>query len=74
MTITTIQPDTWAKAKGYANGMLADDGTLHIGGQIGWNSQQVFEAHDFVVRWNKPCKTLPISSPPPGAALKTLPG
>ena len=40
--IETIQPDGWAKPKGYANGMLAD-GRLYIGGQIGWNADQVFE-------------------------------
>ncbi len=48
MTIETIQPDGWAPAKGYANGMRAPDGTLHIGGQIGWNKDQTFEHHDFV--------------------------
>lgn len=41
-----IQPDGWAKAKGYANGVLAN-GTIYTGGQIGWNADQVFEAHDF---------------------------
>lgn len=48
MTVTTIQPDSWAPAKGYANGMLADNGILHIGGQIGWTGEKVFEAYDFV--------------------------
>ena len=48
MTATTIQPDGWAPAKGYANGMLAADGTLYIGGQIGWTADQVFESHDFI--------------------------
>ena len=45
--IETIQPEGWAKPKGYANGILAGR-TLHIGGQIGWNAAQVFEHHDFV--------------------------
>lgn len=48
MTAKTIQPDGWAPAKGYANGMLARDGTLYIGGQIGWTAEQVFESHDFI--------------------------
>ncbi|GAB5446281.1 RidA family protein [Gymnodinialimonas sp.] len=48
MTATTIQPDGWSPAKGYANGMLAADGTLYIGGQIGWTADQVFESHDFI--------------------------
>jgi enamine deaminase RidA (YjgF/YER057c/UK114 family) len=48
MTHTTIQPEGWLPAKGYANGMLTKDGVLHIGGQIGWNADQVFETHDFI--------------------------
>jgi len=47
-TNTIIQPDGWAKAKGYANGVLTEDGLLFVGGQIGWNSEQVFESHDFI--------------------------
>ncbi|WP_306119296.1 MULTISPECIES: RidA family protein [unclassified Roseitalea] len=43
-----IQPQGWAPAKGYANGMLTEDGRLFIGGQIGWTAEQRFEAHDFV--------------------------
>ncbi|WP_434055723.1 MAG: RidA family protein [Roseibium sp.] len=43
-----IQPEGWAPAKGYANGMLTKGRTLHIGGQIGWNKDQVFESHDFI--------------------------
>ncbi|SEO98460.1 Enamine deaminase RidA, house cleaning of reactive enamine intermediates, YjgF/YER057c/UK114 family [Salinihabitans flavidus] len=43
-----IQPDGWTPAKGYANGVLASDGTLYIGGQIGWTAEQVFESHDFI--------------------------
>ena len=43
-----IQPDGWAPAKGYANGVLTDGGTLYTGGQIGWTAEQVFEAKDFV--------------------------
>jgi len=48
MTHEIIQPKGWAPAKGYANGMLTQDGTLYIGGQIGWTAEQKFEAHDFI--------------------------
>ena len=48
MTNTVIQPDGWAPAKGYANGVLTPDGTLYIGGQIGWTAEQKFESHDFI--------------------------
>jgi enamine deaminase RidA (YjgF/YER057c/UK114 family) len=43
-----IQPEGWAPAKGYANGMLSADGHLFVGGQIGWTADQRFEAHDFI--------------------------
>ena len=32
-----IQPQGWAAAKGYANGVLSENGTLYVGGQIGWD-------------------------------------
>ncbi|XAT62056.1 RidA family protein [Rhodobacteraceae bacterium Araon29] len=43
----TIHPEGWAPALGYANGMLMPDGTLHIGGQIGWDKDKKFVAKDF---------------------------
>ncbi|MCC6008192.1 MAG: RidA family protein [Rhodobacteraceae bacterium] len=45
---TVIQPEGWAPAKGYANGILTEDGHLFVGGQIGWNAEQRFESVDFV--------------------------
>ncbi|WBU56311.1 RidA family protein [Paracoccus sediminicola] len=44
----TIHPEGWAPALGYANGMLMPDGTLHVGGQIGWNRDKKFETGDFI--------------------------
>lgn len=48
MSHQIVQPDGWAPAKGYANGVLSTDGHLFVGGQIGWNADQVFETHDFI--------------------------
>ncbi len=48
MSHQVIQPEGWAPAKGYANGMLSADGHLFVGGQIGWTAGQKFEAHDFI--------------------------
>ena len=43
-----IQPESWAKAKGYANGVRTPDNLLFVGGQIGWTADQKFETHDFI--------------------------
>lgn len=43
-----LQPAGWKPAKGYANGMVASGRTVWLGGQIGWNGDQVFETSDFV--------------------------
>lgn len=45
-----IHPEGWAKAKGYANGVLTPEGRLYVGGQIGWTAEQVFETDDFVAQ------------------------
>ncbi len=48
MSHQTIHPSGWLPAKGYANGMLTKDGTLHIGGQIGWDANKVFVEGGFI--------------------------
>lgn len=58
MSAHIIQPEGWAPAKGYANGMLAADGTLYIGGQIGWTADQVFETHDFIGQMEQALKNI----------------
>lgn len=48
MSHRVIQPENWARPKGYANGVLTDDGTLYVGGLVGWTVEQKFESHDFI--------------------------
>ena len=43
-----IHPEGWLPALGYANGMLTKDGTLHIGGQIGWDAEKKFVSDGFI--------------------------
>ena len=43
-----IHPKNWNPAKGYANGILTSNGHLFIGGQIGWNSQKIFNSNTFI--------------------------
>lgn len=47
MRHTIIHPEGWAPAKGYANGILTKDGTLYVGGQIGWDENQIFVSETF---------------------------
>lgn len=58
MTHKVIQPEGWAPAKGYANGILAKDGTLYVGGQIGWTAEQTFESHDFIGQMEQALKNI----------------
>lgn len=53
-----IQPDGWKPAKGYANGVLSDGARLYVGGQIGWNRDQVFESHDFIGQMEQALKNI----------------
>lgn len=53
-----VQPDGWKEPKGYTNGVLAQGATLFIGGQIGWNADQVFEAKDFVGQMEQALKNI----------------
>ena len=48
--MTTLQPDGWAPAKGYANGIAARGTQIFVGGQIGWNAEQQFESDDFIAQ------------------------
>jgi enamine deaminase RidA (YjgF/YER057c/UK114 family) len=48
--IRTLQPKDWARAKGYANGMVATGRQVFVAGQIGWTANQHFESDDFVVQ------------------------
>ncbi|MEM7257591.1 MAG: RidA family protein [Pseudomonadota bacterium] len=48
MTHQIIHPEGWLPAKGYANGVLAKDGTLYVGGQIGWDDNKKFVSDSFI--------------------------
>ncbi len=43
-----LNPNAWKAPVGYANGVAADGRLLFLGGQIGWNGEQIFETDDFV--------------------------
>lgn len=43
-----LQPPTWARPRGYANGITASGRLVFISGQIGWDERCRFQATDFV--------------------------
>lgn len=45
---TFLQPDGWAPAKGYANGVLAEGRMIYTGGLVGWNARQEWEHLDML--------------------------
>jgi enamine deaminase RidA (YjgF/YER057c/UK114 family) len=44
--LTFVQPEGFAKPKGYSNGALTRGRTLYVAGQVGWNAEGVFECKD----------------------------
>ena len=54
----TLHPPGWAPAKGYANGIAARGTHIFVGGQIGWNAQQVFESDDFIAQTAQTLKNI----------------
>jgi enamine deaminase RidA (YjgF/YER057c/UK114 family) len=45
-----LQPDGWARPKGYANGVSARGRAIFLAGQIGWDAQQRMVGHDLVTQ------------------------
>ncbi|MFT6557010.1 RidA family protein [Sneathiella sp.] len=60
MSNDIIHPEGWKAAKGYANGMSAPAGgrVIYVGGQIGWNADQVFEVHDLIGQMEQTLKNV----------------
>ena len=54
----TLHPPGWTPAKGYANGIAARGTQIYVGGQIGWNAQQVFESDDFIAQTAQTLKNI----------------
>ncbi len=48
-----LHPENWKTPSGYANGVAASGRTIFVGGQVGWNGDQVFESDDFVAQFRQ---------------------
>ena len=45
-----LQPEGWARPRGYANGVAARGRQVFIAGMIGWDGQGVFHSDDFAAQ------------------------
>ena len=43
-----LQPEHWARPKGYANGVAASGKQVFVAGMIGWDAQNQFQTDDLV--------------------------
>jgi enamine deaminase RidA (YjgF/YER057c/UK114 family) len=42
-----LQPKTWKRPKGYANGIVAEGRMIFVAGQVGWDEQERFNSDSF---------------------------
>ena len=48
MSKQLLQPEHWARPKGYANGVAASGKQIFVAGMIGWDAQSQFQTDDLV--------------------------
>jgi enamine deaminase RidA (YjgF/YER057c/UK114 family) len=53
-----LNPEGWKPGSGYAHGIVATGPMVFVGGQIGWNKDQVFESDDFVEQTRQALKNI----------------
>ena len=53
-----LQPPSWARAKGFSNGIAASGRLVFIAGQIGWTGQAKWEARDFASQFKQAVKNI----------------
>jgi enamine deaminase RidA (YjgF/YER057c/UK114 family) len=54
----TLQPPSWAKPRGFANGIAASGKLVFIAGQVGWTGEGKWEAHDFAGQFKQTMKNI----------------
>ena len=50
MSHRILQPEGWARPRGYANGIAAEGRQVFVSGQIGWDSDQRIVSDDFAAQ------------------------
>ena len=72
MPIGLIQPDGWATAKGYANGVLTPTALLLWVGRSAGTPIRYSKATISSARWNRPCATSRGASQAPAARSRDI--
>ena len=54
--IQVLQPPSWAKPKGFANGIAASGTLVFVAGQVGWTGEGKWEAKDFAGQFRQALK------------------
>ena len=50
MSHEILQPEGWARPRGYANGVAATGRQIFVSGQIGWDAEQRIVSDDFAAQ------------------------
>lgn len=56
--LRAIEPAGWKPPRGYANGIVGKGRILFVGGQVGWDEDQVFQTDDFGEQWEQTLKNV----------------
>jgi len=58
LMMQTLQPPSWAKPRGFANGIAASGKLVFIAGQVGWTGEGNWEARDFAGQFRQTLKNI----------------
>ncbi len=53
-----LQPEGWARPRGYSNGIEAKGRLVFVAGQIGWDKDERFTAKDFAGQFEQALKNI----------------
>ena len=54
-----LQPPSWARPKGFSNGIAVKGGTtVYIAGQVGWTGAGIWEAKDFAGQFRQTLRNI----------------
>ena len=53
-----LQPPSWARPKGFSNGIAATGKLVFVAGQVGWTGEGKWEARDFAGQFRQALKNI----------------